>query len=59
MSKIYKRLKKITFKDAKKVKTVINTGLNFVPEQEAWVVERMGRYSKILQPVKLKIFQNI
>ncbi|KAK0428385.1 hypothetical protein QR680_010768 [Steinernema hermaphroditum] len=27
-----------------------NTVINFVPQQEAWVVERMGRYHKILEP---------
>uniref|UniRef100_A0A915LCK8 Band 7 domain-containing protein n=1 Tax=Meloidogyne javanica TaxID=6303 RepID=A0A915LCK8_MELJA len=27
-----------------------NTVLNFVPQQEAWVIERMGRYLKTLQP---------
>jgi hypothetical protein len=34
-------------------RTALNTGINFVPQQEAWVVERMGRYSKILKPVKI------
>lgn len=28
----------------------INWGLVFVPQQEAWVVERMGRFSSILDP---------
>ncbi|KAI6178280.1 Stomatin-like protein 2, mitochondrial [Aphelenchoides besseyi] len=27
-----------------------NTFVNFVPQQEAWVVERMGRFHKILDP---------
>jgi regulator of protease activity HflC (stomatin/prohibitin superfamily) len=27
-----------------------NTVLNFVPQQEAWVIERMGRYLKTLKP---------
>ncbi|KAI6181973.1 Stomatin-like protein 2, mitochondrial [Aphelenchoides fujianensis] len=27
-----------------------NTFINFVPQQEAWVVERMGRFHKILEP---------
>ncbi|CAD5206494.1 unnamed protein product [Bursaphelenchus okinawaensis] len=27
-----------------------NTIVNFVPQQEAWVVERMGRFYKILEP---------
>merc|ERR1719312_488680 len=28
----------------------INVGVMFVPQQEAWVVERMGRYHTILEP---------
>ena len=28
----------------------LNTGVMFVPQQEAWVVERMGAYSRILSP---------
>lgn len=27
-----------------------NTGIVFVPQQEAWVVERMGRFHSILNP---------
>ena len=27
-----------------------NYGVNFVPQQEAWVVERMGKFNKILEP---------
>uniref|UniRef100_A0AC35GI28 Uncharacterized protein n=1 Tax=Panagrolaimus sp. PS1159 TaxID=55785 RepID=A0AC35GI28_9BILA len=27
-----------------------NTIINFVPQQEAWVIERMGRFHKILEP---------
>lgn len=30
--------------------TPINTVLMFVPQQEAWVVERMGKFSRILEP---------
>jgi len=30
--------------------TPINMGVMFVPQQEAWVVERMGKYNKILEP---------
>jgi len=30
--------------------TPINTVVMFVPQQEAWVVERMGRYNSILEP---------
>ncbi|PRT52855.1 Uncharacterized protein C16G5.07c [Wickerhamiella sorbophila] len=28
----------------------INTVVKFVPQQQAWVVERMGRFNRILQP---------
>jgi len=30
--------------------TPLNTVVMFVPQQEAWVVERMGRYNSILEP---------
>jgi len=30
--------------------TPLNTAIMFVPQQEAWVVERMGKYHRILQP---------
>ncbi len=30
--------------------TPMNTVLMFVPQQEAWVVERMGKYHRILEP---------
>lgn len=30
--------------------TPVNTIVKFVPQQEAWVVERMGRFSRILEP---------
>ncbi|CRL02493.1 CLUMA_CG015213, isoform A [Clunio marinus] len=33
-----------------KTTTPINLGIMFVPQQEAWVVERMGRFSRILNP---------
>ena len=29
-----------------------NTVVMFVPQQEAWVVERMGKFHKILDPVR-------
>jgi len=29
---------------------VYNTVINFVPQQEAWVIERMGKFRKILEP---------
>jgi regulator of protease activity HflC (stomatin/prohibitin superfamily) len=31
-------------------KTPSNTIINFVPQQEAWIVERFGRYVKTLEP---------
>eukprot|EP00049_Salpingoeca_infusionum_P018429 m.357239 g.357239 ORF g.357239 m.357239 type:complete len:359 (-) comp17748_c0_seq1:148-1224(-) len=31
-------------------KTPTNFGINFVPQQEAWVVERMGKFHSILEP---------
>jgi len=30
--------------------TPMNVGIMFVPQQEAWVVERMGKFNQILQP---------
>ncbi|RNA16761.1 stomatin mitochondrial [Brachionus plicatilis] len=30
--------------------TPINFGILFVPQQEAWVIERMGKFNKILSP---------
>ncbi|RWS25582.1 hypothetical protein B4U80_09358 [Leptotrombidium deliense] len=30
--------------------TPMNTAIVFVPQQEAWVVERMGRFHKVLEP---------
>lgn len=30
--------------------TPLNTLIMFVPQQEAWIVERMGRFNRILQP---------
>lgn len=30
-----------------------NTLINFVPQQQAWVVERFGRYLRTLQPVRM------
>lgn len=31
----------------------MNTVVLFVPQQEAWVVERMGRFHRILEPVSV------
>lgn len=33
-----------------------NFGVVFVPQQEAWIVERMGKYLKVLEPVRLSLF---
>lgn len=33
----------------------INTVVLFVPQQEAWVVERMGRFHRILEPVPVTL----
>ena len=30
--------------------TPINTMVMFVPQQEAWIVERMGKFNRILDP---------
>lgn len=38
----------------------LNTVVVFVPQQEAWVVERMGRFNKILgQPSLDRLHNNI
>jgi hypothetical protein len=34
-------------------KSRTNTLINFVPQQQAWVVERFGKYLKTLQPVRI------
>jgi hypothetical protein len=30
--------------------TPLNTAIMFVPQQEAWVVERMGKFHRVLDP---------
>lgn len=50
-----KEYQKITFNAQSidrrwKSSTPLNTAIMFVPQQEAWVVERMGKYHRILQP---------
>ena len=37
--------------------TPINFGIMFVPQQEAWVIERMGKFNKILSPVIIYIWK--
>lgn len=42
--------------------TPINTMIMFVPQQEAWVVERMGKFNKILDPgfnILIPIIDNV
>lgn len=34
-----------------KSKLPMNTVILFVPQQEAWVIERFGKYKAILEPV--------
>ena len=34
----------------------MNTVILFVPQQEAWVVERFGKYKQILEPVSKYLF---
>ncbi|KAL6061066.1 Synaptotagmin-like protein 2 [Balamuthia mandrillaris] len=31
-------------------RSIVNWGINFVPEKEAWVVQRLGKFHKVLQP---------
>lgn len=41
-------------------KTPRNTGINFVPERQAWVVERLGKFHAVLKPVRCLLrFLNI
>ncbi|KAL6730583.1 hypothetical protein Aduo_001546 [Ancylostoma duodenale] len=49
------RLLNVTFRGALPISSARfaharNTFINFVPQQEAWVVERMGKFYKILEP---------
>lgn len=37
----------------------MNTVILFVPQQEAWVVERFGKFNRILEPVSIICFQFI
>lgn len=34
----------------RKAKLPINMGVNFVPQQQAWVIERFGKFKEILEP---------
>lgn len=36
----------------------MNTVVLFVPQQEAWVVERMGRFHRILEPVPVRLLSS-
>ena len=33
----------------------MNTVVLFVPQQEAWVIERMGKFNRVLQPVSIQL----
>jgi hypothetical protein len=33
----------------------MNTVIKFVPQQEAWIIERFGKFHRILEPVSLVI----
>jgi len=35
-----------------------NTVVLFVPQQEAWVVERFGKFHRVLEPVSSIVFIN-
>lgn len=37
----------------------MNTVILFVPQQEAWVVERFGKFNRILEPVSIICFRFI
>ena len=45
----------VTLKQARYVSGAarINTGILFVPQQEAWVIERFGKFKCILEPVSI------
>lgn len=44
MSPLESQQKRLMFK-------LTNTVIKFVPQQEAWVIERFGKFKRILQPV--------
>ena len=51
LNRIVVQCPSLTFARAKSSSsTPINTCIMFVPQQEAWIVERMGKYNKILDP---------
>lgn len=37
-------------------KTPVNLGILFVPERQAWVVERLGKFYTVLNPVSLSFY---
>jgi len=43
-------LRNVIYQIRNKASTPMNTLVMFVPQQEAWVVERMGRFHRILEP---------
>lgn len=37
----------------------MNTVILFVPQQEAWIVERFGKYQRVLQPVCIIVLDKL
>ncbi|KAF8367154.1 stl-1, partial [Pristionchus pacificus] len=57
----YSRTRHVTVIDQNYIHAT-NTIINFVPHQEAWVVERMGKFHKVLEPginVLIPVFDKI
>ena len=46
---IYQQIRK-TSRYGRRKQLPSNTVINFVPQQEAWVIERFGRFSRVLDP---------
>jgi hypothetical protein len=46
----------IYFKNVRSGGLPMNTVILFVPQQEAWIVERFGKYQRVLQPICIIIF---
>lgn len=40
----------VTVRHSSRTSTPLNTIILFVPQQESWVVERMGKFNRILEP---------
>lgn len=50
--RLARALPALTVAQYSKQSTPPNLGILFVPQQEAWVVERMGKFHTILNPVR-------